>query len=272
MSELLPARRPAAKLRLGGMALRNGLLLHGPTSWAAAVRRTDGSIAVASGHKPRLRVADGIPGVRGVVRLAEAMLVIPLVKRALPEAQLPFQNAGVLGAAAAARVVSNRLRRREAAGPATELGAALVSLAPALSALRSGELAAYHGAEHKTIAAYEHDDSEAADAAKEHDRCGSHLMTPLLLSNLAGLASLRWMGMAGRPWASGAVSLGSLGVSVEVFGWSERHPRTRLARLLRRPGYELQRTLGTREPDERQLDVARSALQEILRAERVTTA
>ena len=25
-------------LRLGGMALRNGLLVHGPTSWAAAVR------------------------------------------------------------------------------------------------------------------------------------------------------------------------------------------------------------------------------------------
>jgi hypothetical protein len=25
-------------LRLGGMALRNGLLIHGPTSWAAAAR------------------------------------------------------------------------------------------------------------------------------------------------------------------------------------------------------------------------------------------
>ena len=30
------------KLRLGGMALRNGLLIHGPTHWAAAVRRPDG--------------------------------------------------------------------------------------------------------------------------------------------------------------------------------------------------------------------------------------
>ena len=40
--------RPA-KLRLGGMALRNGLLVHGPTHWAAAVRRDDGEIEVASG-------------------------------------------------------------------------------------------------------------------------------------------------------------------------------------------------------------------------------
>ena len=51
--ELTTARE--AKLRLGGMALANGLLVHGPTSWAAAVRRRDGGIAVASGRKPRLR-------------------------------------------------------------------------------------------------------------------------------------------------------------------------------------------------------------------------
>jgi uncharacterized protein YqhQ len=36
------------KLRLGGMALRNGLLVHGPAHWAAAVRRDDGTIAVAA--------------------------------------------------------------------------------------------------------------------------------------------------------------------------------------------------------------------------------
>ena len=39
------------------MALRNGLLVHGPTRWAAAVRRADGTIAVASGAKPQLRPA-----------------------------------------------------------------------------------------------------------------------------------------------------------------------------------------------------------------------
>ena len=40
---------PEDKLRLGGMALRNGLLVHGPTHWAAAVRTDDGEIQVASG-------------------------------------------------------------------------------------------------------------------------------------------------------------------------------------------------------------------------------
>ncbi|HVW16914.1 MAG TPA: hypothetical protein VHB30_01585, partial [Solirubrobacteraceae bacterium] len=56
-----------APLRLGGMALGNGLLVHGPTSWAAAVRRRDGSIAVASGRKPRApRGIGDLPGLRGV--------------------------------------------------------------------------------------------------------------------------------------------------------------------------------------------------------------
>ena len=55
---------PADKLRLGGMALRNGLLVHGPTHWAAAVRADSGEIQVASGRKPRLRggMAERVPG------------------------------------------------------------------------------------------------------------------------------------------------------------------------------------------------------------------
>ena len=39
---LLDVTTPEGKLRLGGMALRNGLLIHGPTHWAAAVRTTGG--------------------------------------------------------------------------------------------------------------------------------------------------------------------------------------------------------------------------------------
>jgi uncharacterized protein YqhQ len=54
---------------------------------------------------------------------------------------------------------------------------------------------------------------------------------------------------------------------VEVFAWSERHSGSTAARALRRPGHELQRVLGTREPTEEQLEVGRAALAEILRAE-----
>ena len=47
------ASKDAERLRLGGMALRNGLLIHGPTHWAAAVRDRDG------GDPGRLRAQAG---------------------------------------------------------------------------------------------------------------------------------------------------------------------------------------------------------------------
>jgi uncharacterized protein YqhQ len=256
----------ADKLRLGGMALRNGLLVHGPTHWAAAVRRRDGTIATASGRKPRVRAVEKLAGVRGVVRLAEAMVVIPLVKRALPEARLPFQDAKVVGAMVAA-VAGGRLLRRTGRGPAVETAAAAISLLPSVVALRGGDLAAYHGVEHKAIAAYETDAADAADVAKEHDRCGSHLMAPLLATNLAGAALLRRTLERPGPGAQLAVGVASLGLAVEVFAWSERHAGSRTARALRRPGHELQRLLGTREPTAEQLEVGHAALAEILRVE-----
>jgi uncharacterized protein YqhQ len=256
------------KLRLGGMALRNGLLVHGPTHWAAAVRDDAGEIRAASGRKPRLRAVDGVPGARGVIRLGEAFVVIPLVKRALPAAKLPFESPSVLAVAAGASLTGALLRRR-VSGAVGEVAAATLSLAPAVLALRGGELAAYHGVEHKAIAAYESPDegADAADAAKEHDRCGSHLVTPMLAANVAGALLVRRVLERPGPMVGAGVAVASTAVAVEVFGWCERNAGTPVARALRRPGFELQRLLGTREPDERQLEVGRAALAEILRVE-----
>ena len=257
-------------LRLGGMALRNGLLVHGPTRWAAAVRRPDGTIAAASGPKPRVRgPVESVPGARGILRLGEAMAVIPRVKRALPEAQLPWQDARVLGSAAAVTVGGALLRRRARGGAAADAALAGLSLLPSFLALRGGDLAAYHGVEHKAIGAYERGADDARDATKEHDRCGSHLMAPLLASNAAGTALLKRVVARPGPVSGAVVSLASIGIAVEVFAWSERHEGSRATALLRRPGHELQRVLGTREPTEEQLDVGRAALAAILHAEGV---
>src|SRR4051794_41972532 len=94
------------------MALRNGLLVHGPTHWSAAVRAKDGSVKVASGAKPRFYAFDDVPGVRGLVRLGEAFAVIPLVKRGLPEAKLAFENPSVIGVAVGASIAGTILKRR----------------------------------------------------------------------------------------------------------------------------------------------------------------
>ena len=101
-------------LRLGGMALRNGLLIHGPTHWAAAVRDADGAIQVASERKPHLApgLAARVPGVRGPLKLIEAMAILPIVRRRLPATRLPFEDWRVLAAIGTTLAASGALRRR----------------------------------------------------------------------------------------------------------------------------------------------------------------
>jgi uncharacterized protein YqhQ len=262
-----PRRNSDEKLRLGGMALRNGLLVHGPTHWAAAIRAKDGRIKVASGRKPQLgaRVLDGVPGVRGVSKLAEAFAVIPAVKRALPEAGLPMEDAKAIGGMALAATLTQAVRRSGERTLGREAAVSMLGLAPALLILRGGDIAAYHGVEHKAIGAYEKG-SDAAEATKEHDRCGSNLVAPLLAATTIGNVVARRAGMRGSA-ADTVGALGGMAVAVEIFAWSERHSGTKLARALKRPGYEIQRLVGTREPTSEQLEVGKAALDEILRVE-----
>src|SRR5690349_5567550 len=145
------------KIRLGGMALQNGVLVHGPTAWAVAVRTPDGELKVASGKKSVRGAEVKNPLLRGPARILDAMLLIPRVRRALPDARLPFERPVVLGSMIVSGLLVRQLRESKRLGPlAKELLAGTLSLAPATLALRGSSLAAYHGAEHITIGTYEH--------------------------------------------------------------------------------------------------------------------
>ena len=91
-------------------------------------------------------------------------------------------------------------------------------------------------------------------------------MAPMLAAAALGNVAMRRAGVRG-PAADAAVGLGSAAVAVEVFAWGERHPDSTLTRMMRRPGFEIQRAVGTREPTAEQLEVGRAALAEILRVE-----
>jgi uncharacterized protein YqhQ len=256
-------------LRLGGMALRNGLLIHGPTSWAAAARDSSGEIQVASGPKPVLapKLVVRVPLLRGPLRLAEAFLLIPTVRMRLRAARLPFEDARVIAAMFIASSASRALRRRRASASG-ELVQAALGLAPAMVALSDRNLAAYHGVEHKAIGAYEQGSDDPASATKEHERCGSNLVVPILVLSAAGQLLLERVLERPGPLARAAVGLGSASLAAEMFAWSERNPETTAARAFHRPGHEIQRLIATKEPTPEQLEVGVAALEEILRVER----
>ena len=171
------------KVRLGGMALANGVLVHGPTSWACAIRTDDGEVKVVARRKRVLASKIESPLLRGPVRLLDAMAIIPQIRHALPEAKLPFQRPSVLAAMLGSATVVKLLRSSPSVRPvAQELVGGLLSLAPAVLALRGSEVAAYHGAEHISIGSYE----QGKRATKEHNRCGSHLLGPLLVTTAIG--------------------------------------------------------------------------------------
>ncbi len=250
-------------MRLGGMALANGVLVHGPSAWACAIRTGDGRLKVVARRK-RLRAADvRNPLLRGPARLAEAFSLLPQVKRALPEAQLPFERPRVLASMLGSAVAAQGLRRANVRPAARELVTGLLSLVPAVLALRGGELASYHGAEHVSIGSYEHGEARP----KEHERCGSHLVGPLLLTGAAGNLAADRVPERYRSSAKAVATLGAVAASTEIFGWMTRHPEHPIARALAKPGHQLQHRVGTDEPTPEQLEVAEAALRACLQLE-----
>src|SRR5687768_2156803 len=237
------------------MALRNGLLIHGPTHWAAAVRDPEGEIQVASERKPRLApaLAGRAPLLRGPLKLAEAMAVLPLARRRLPAARLPFENWRVLTAVAGTLAASGLIRRRMRSSGTREGALQAIGALPALVALRDRDLAAYHGVEHKAIAAYEQGVEDPADVPKEHDRCGSNLIAPMMLLTAGGTVLLERIVENPGALSRAGVGLGGASIAVEMFAWSDRHHDTALARAFHTPGREIQRLIATKEPTPEQL-------------------
>jgi uncharacterized protein YqhQ len=251
------------KIRLGGMALPNGVLVHGPHAWACAIRTEDGKIEVASARKRFQASRIENPILRGPARLAEALALLPQLKAKLPAARLPMESPRSLGALLGAAAVVRGLRESKLRPATRELLASIASIAPAVFALRSGELAAYHGAEHISIGSYEH----GKRATREHERCGGHLVGPLVATSAVGNVLAGFAPERLRRHAQAAAQIGAIAAATELFGWMTRNPSHPLAQALAKPGHELQHRFSTAEPSTEQLEVAEAALKACLELE-----
>ena len=251
------------KIRLGGMALPNGVLVHGPHAWACAIRTEDGKIEVASARKRFQASRIENPILRGPARLAEALALLPQLKAKLPAARLPMESPRSLGALLGAAAVVRGLRESKLRPATRELLASIASIAPAVFALRSGELAAYHGAEHISIGSYEH----GKRATREHERCGGHLVGPLVATSAVGNVLAGFAPERLRRHAQAAAQIGAIAAATELFGWMTRYPSHPLAQALAKPGHELQHRFSTAEPSTEQLEVAEAALKACLELE-----
>jgi len=131
----------------------------------------------------------------------------------------------------------------------------------------------YHGAEHKTIAAYEHhvplEPAGVDRFPKEHVRCGTNfliivMIVTIFVFTLFGTPGIVWR-LLSRVIAIPIIA----GMAYEALRLGARFPDAALMRALMKPGIWLQK-ITTRQPDTGQIQVAIASFDEVLRREAAT--
>jgi uncharacterized protein YqhQ len=129
---------------------------------------------------------------------------------------------------------------------------------------------AYHGAEHKTIAAFEHDEPLVPDRVDRystlHVRCGTNFLLIVMVITIFVFALF---GSPGIWWRIGSRILAIpiiAGLAFELLRLGAKFPDSRFMRAVMTPGLWLQK-ITTKPPDRGQIEVAITSFNEVLRRE-----
>jgi len=143
---------------------------------------------------------------------------------------------------------------------------------------------AYHGAEHKTIHAYEHglplEASVIQSFSTKHMRCGTSFLLMVMVVAILVFSLFPVKAIAAQlGWTSPVAILGLLilsrllliplvaGLAYEItVKWAGNHSDNPVVKAILWPGLQLQR-MTTREPDESMIEVAVAAMQPIIERE-----
>ena len=284
----------AEQFYYGGQAVLDGVMMRGQKSVAVAVRRPDGGISVA--NEPLSTVYTGklrkTPMVRGLIVLVETLV---LGMRSL----LYSANVAVGGE----EEEENKLPPGVAWGSiilGLGLGVALFFIVPQSligslhikSAIVKNlverlfsiaifiiylvamnlipdvrRVFAYHGAEHKSINAYEAGVPLETESVKKystaHTRCGTAFLLVVLILAMVVFAFLGWPVWWLRILSRIALIPVIAGLSYEIIRLQARFADNRVVRIILYPSLALQK-LTTRQPNDDQLEVALTALKKVL--------
>jgi uncharacterized protein YqhQ len=131
----------------------------------------------------------------------------------------------------------------------------------------------YHGAEHKTINAYEAGaELTPASVARfplEHPRCGTAFLLTVVVISIIFFSLLPPMSLPVRLLSRVLLLPIVAGVSYEYIRFTARYQDNALIRAITKPNLALQH-LTTREPDEEMLAVGITAFKQVLNSEVIT--
>ncbi|RJP46522.1 MAG: DUF1385 domain-containing protein [Anaerolineaceae bacterium] len=128
----------------------------------------------------------------------------------------------------------------------------------------------YHGAEHKTINAYEAGaeltPESVAKFPLEHTRCGTAFLLTLVLLSILVFTALGPIPMLWRLVSRVLLIPVLAGIAVEYIRWTANHLNSRFVQWMIKPNLALQK-LTTREPDAKMLEVAIASFKAMREAE-----
>jgi uncharacterized protein YqhQ len=308
--QLLPALESGEETLVGGQAVLEGVMMRSPHAWGISVRKPDGTIATHSEPLDRLSDKHkwmGWPVVRGVITLGQAMVLgfralrysADVALDAIPaDEREATRKTEISGWVAALNIILSVgffifLYKFVPLVAATKLKNVYpafgnqvlfnvvdgvirlalfllfiwgVSLMPDI--LRVYQ---YHGAEHKTVFAFESRDplepKNVQTYSTFHPRCGtSFLMTVMILSILIYMLFPAHTFVT-RFLLRIALLPAIAGLSYEMIRFAAKHGKSLFA-LLTKPGLWLQR-ITTKQPSDDQVECAISALNQAMELEKV---
>lgn len=280
----------------GGQAVMEGVMMRGRDVWAVAVRRPDQAVHVESHDidsvAKRYRLLRK-PFFRGIIALGQTLaigvraLMISANYASPGETQLTsgqvawsmalagvlFLGIFVVGPAVAFRWVGSRVSESFLVNVLEGLFRVGLFLGYILVIGRMREVRRvfeYHGAEHKTIAAYEHHDELVPENVDRystlHVRCGTNFLVIVLVVAILVFALF---GNPGIWWRIGSriVAIPIIaGLAFELLRLGARYEGSPVMRALMAPGLWLQK-ITTQPPGRDQIEVAIASFAEVLRRE-----
>lgn len=282
----------------GGQALIEGVMMRGQYAVAAAMRAPDGKIVVHTEPLTGIYTSRWIkvPFIRGLVALWDSlglgMRFLTLSANLQTGEDEKIEGKGLFLTMAtslliavaiffAAPAILGQLAERflHFSPFASNLLEGLIRLAAILGYMwlvgKMPEVArvfAYHGAEHKTINAYEsHADltpDNVLQYSLEHPRCGTAFLLTLVVFSIIIFAAL---GPLSAFWriVTRIIFLPLLaGLAYEYIRWTARHLNNRWVQFLVKPNLALQH-LTTREPDAAIAEVAITAFNAMIEQEQI---
>ena len=285
----------------GGQAVVEGVMMRGAGFWAIAVRRPDSTVHVESHEIDSVVLRHpllGKPFFRGIIVLGQSLAIgmralmvsanqsLEEEERLTPRqvalsivlALTLFIGIFIIGPTTLFAWFENRTG---SAGILTLMGEGVFRVGIFVAYLwligktkDIHRVFEYHGAEHKTIAAFEHGEElqpEVIDRyPKEHVRCGTNfliivMVITIFVFTLFGTPALLWR-IVSRVIAIPIIAA----ISYEALRFGAKHPESLLMRSLMKPGIWLQR-ITTQPPDHSQIEIAVTSFRELLRREAEAT-